>query len=143
MAEAAMNVYAPVKDAEVLHDLAWWAAERERVGTDWRGILPTVLRDLKVVTPCDVCGCEPCQLPTFCGLAREADARAHQQRQSSKPASPRPTPALTVEAIKQTVRDRGVAALKEPDTRERLGRCDVSGRAEIDKWLTRFKGAAR
>jgi hypothetical protein len=53
---------------------------------------------------------------------------------------PEPGPAITlVEAIKQNVRDRGIAALKEPATRDRLSQCDQAARAEIDRWLTRFK----
>jgi hypothetical protein len=53
---------------------------------------------------------------------------------------PEPGPAITlVEAIKQGVRDRGIAALKEPATRDRLSQCDRVARAEIDRWLTRFK----
>jgi hypothetical protein len=44
-----------------------------------------------------------------------------------------------VEAIKQSVRDRGIAVLKEPATRDWLSQCDRAARAEIDRWLTRFK----
>jgi hypothetical protein len=53
---------------------------------------------------------------------------------------PEPGPAITlVEAIKQSVRDGGIAVLKEPATRDRLSQCDRAARAEIDRWLTRFK----
>jgi hypothetical protein len=53
---------------------------------------------------------------------------------------PEPGPAITlVEAIKQSVRDRGIAVLKEPATRDWLSQCDRAARAEIDRWLTRFK----
>jgi hypothetical protein len=53
---------------------------------------------------------------------------------------PEPDPAITlVEAIKQSVRDGGIAVLKEPATRDRLSQCDRAARAEIDRWLTRFK----
>jgi len=51
----------------------------------------------------------------------------------------RPTPNATIEAIKQAVRDGGVAALKEPATRERLSRCDDAAHAEIGRWLANFK----
>jgi hypothetical protein len=47
----------------------------------------------------------------------------------------RPTPGVTVEAIKQAVRDRGLCALDEPQTRERLQRCDDRAILEIDQWL--------
>jgi hypothetical protein len=51
----------------------------------------------------------------------------------------RATPGTTIEAIKVAVRDRGVAALKEPATRERMQRCDAAARADVERWLSRFK----
>jgi hypothetical protein len=45
----------------------------------------------------------------------------------------RPTPAVTIEAILYCVRTRGLAALKEPDNRERLSRCDRAALAEINR----------
>jgi len=127
-----MNALAPIAEGEALRGLAWWAAEAERNGTDWRGILLMVLRSLGIITPCDICECEPCQTPSFCDLAREADAKISRQ---PKIARPRPTPQATIEAIKQTVRDRGIAALKETATRERLRQCDGAAIAAIDAWL--------
>ena len=47
----------------------------------------------------------------------------------------RPTPKATIETVKQAVRDRGVSALDEKQTRERLQRCDPAAIAEIDHWL--------
>jgi hypothetical protein len=44
-----------------------------------------------------------------------------------------PTPRSTIEAIMLGVRERGVAALKEPDNRERLSRCDAAALNQIDK----------
>jgi hypothetical protein len=61
------------------------------------------------------------------------------ERAYAKMMKARPTPNATTEAVKQAVRDRGVAALKEGATRERLGRCDPAARAELDSWLTLFK----
>src|SRR5262249_45547381 len=112
-----MNAPAHIpKDAEAIHDLAWWAAERDRQGTDWRGILLSVLRTVGAIEPCPVCEREPCPSPSFCELGREADARTSGRREVSRP---RPTPLTLVEAIKQSVRDRGITALKEPATPER------------------------
>jgi hypothetical protein len=51
----------------------------------------------------------------------------------------RPTPETSIDAIKVAVRDRGVAALNEPATRQRLQRCDAAARADIEQWLSRFK----
>jgi hypothetical protein len=45
----------------------------------------------------------------------------------------RPTPQVTIEAIWYCVRQRGVAALKEPKNVERLARCDKEARAEIER----------
>jgi hypothetical protein len=47
----------------------------------------------------------------------------------------RPAPHVTVEAIKQAVRERGEAALEEPSTKERLQRCDGAALAALDRWL--------
>jgi hypothetical protein len=124
--------------AEPLRDFAWWAAEAERAETDWRGLISTVL-EMKVVAPCDVCGRQPCATPAFCQRCRVADAKAKASlRQRGKP-TPRPTPEATIEAVKQAVWARGVVALKEARTRERLASCDAAARAEIDRWLTDFK----
>lgn len=128
------------KEAAALNDLAWWAAERERAGADWRTLLLNVVRALGLVAPCDVCEREPCATPSFCQLCREDDAA----RKSCAPAMqkrPRP-PDATIEAIKQNVREHGLAALKERATLDRLAICDNAARAEIDRWLTRIKAAA-
>jgi hypothetical protein len=47
----------------------------------------------------------------------------------------RRTPNATIEAVKQAVRDRGVSALDQIETLERLQRCDAAAIAEIDHWL--------
>jgi hypothetical protein len=149
-----MNAPAPApKEAAATHDLAWWAAECERVGTDWRRILLTVMRALNVIGSCGVCGCEPCRTPSFCQLCGEADARAAARRRDpnrlqrlmdddvslerayEQMMKARPTPNATIEAVKQAVRDRGVSALDEKQTRERLQQCDPAAIAEIDHWL--------
>jgi hypothetical protein len=127
------------QDAEAIHDLQWWISERERQGTDWRGLLLTVMRAAGVISPCDVCEREPCPTPSFCQLTREADKAAPKRREWNRPL---PTPLVTIEAVKQVVRDGGLPALKEPATRERLSRCDDAARAEIDRWLQARKRAA-
>jgi hypothetical protein len=132
---------APAVAQVAVRDLAWWAAERERLGTDWRSILRMVLRAVGAIEPCPVCGGEPCPSPSFCQLCREADAKAAPKRREGN-SWPRPTPLTLIEAIKQSVRDRGIAALKEPATRERLSRCDAAALAEIDRWLQHRKRAA-
>jgi hypothetical protein len=51
----------------------------------------------------------------------------------------RSAPEMTIEAVKQAVRERGVAALSEPSTRDRLQKCDADARKRLDLWLTDFK----
>jgi hypothetical protein len=45
----------------------------------------------------------------------------------------RPTPQVTVEAVMYAVREQGLAALHEPDTIERLRRCDEAARDQINE----------
>src|SRR5262249_43732765 len=60
-----MNAPAHIpKDAEAIHDFAWWAAERDRQGTAWHGILLSVLRTVGTIEPCPVCEREPCPSPS-------------------------------------------------------------------------------
>jgi hypothetical protein len=145
-------VNAPLRFSDEV-EVAWWAAERERVGTDWRGILLTVMRALNVIESGGICGCEPCRTPSFCQLCGEADAKAAARRRDpnrlqrlmdddvslerayEQMMKARPTPNVTIEAIKQAVRDRGVSALDEVETQERLRRCDAAAIAEIVHWL--------
>jgi hypothetical protein len=132
----------PHQEAEALHDLAWWAAERASAGTDWHTLLLDTVRALGLVAPCDVCESEPCPAPSFCQLAREADAKRAQARPQVRKPQPRPTPPATIEAIKQSVRDGGLAALKQPDNHERISRCDAAARADFREWVARFKTKA-
>ena len=51
-----------------------------------------------------------------------------------------PTPQSTVEAVMLSVHERGLAALEEPDTLERLSRCDASAHEKINRRITALKG---
>jgi hypothetical protein len=51
----------------------------------------------------------------------------------------RPTPAVTVEALKLAVREHGPKTLAEPTNQERLRRCDAYARDRLDLWMTDFK----
>jgi hypothetical protein len=101
---------------------------------------------------CPTCGCTPCANSGFCALCREADRKrvALPKHDSGLPSNwdqmsvgelwdrlndPRrwPTPQSTIEAIMVAVRARGIAALKEPATIERLRRCDDGARGEINR----------
>jgi hypothetical protein len=141
-----MNVPTHIGQAEPLHGLAWWAAEAERAGTDWRNLLLTTLRKLELIAPCPICEREPCLTPSFCELCREADSENsehagkksnkinHRHSENSEP-RPRPTPEMTIEAVKEAVRARGERALSEFSTLERLRLCDGAALARIDAWL--------
>jgi hypothetical protein len=49
------------------------------------------------------------------------------------------TPAITLDAIKLSVRERGIKALDEPLNQERIRRCDPAARAHLDRWLADFR----
>jgi hypothetical protein len=117
---------------------------------------------------CRTCGNDPCVNPGFCRLSRRADAalaaerKAGRQRESaeslrarrllaqdaslehalaeSNDPRARPTPQVTIEAILYCVRERGLAALKEPANVERLARCDAAAKAQIDKRIGKLIG---
>jgi hypothetical protein len=120
------------------------------------------------MTACRVCGNDPCANPGFCRLSRRADAalaaerKAGRQRESAEILRARrllaqdvplgqawfevndprahPTPQVTIEAILYCVRERGLAALKEPANVERLTRCDAAAKAQIDKRIRKLIG---
>jgi hypothetical protein len=82
--------------------------------------------------PCAICGDPPCRHDAaWCDACRTADARRRAER--AKPRPKPPTPRTTIEAIMYAVRESGVRALEEPDTIERLARCDPAARAEINR----------
>jgi hypothetical protein len=85
---------------------------------------------------CAICGAAPCINPSFCRLCCEVDWHPTRKRPSIERNQPTPAPPTTIEAVKQAVRDRSVAALKQPATRARLHNCDADARAEIKQWLT-------
>jgi hypothetical protein len=55
----------------------------------------------------------------------------------------RPTPQTTIEAVMYSVRDRGLAALKEPASIERLSRCDAAAHAQINARIAQLQDAGR
>jgi hypothetical protein len=60
--------------------------------------------------------------------------------------NPSATPQTTVDAIMVSVRERGLAALKEASNLERLARCDPAARQQINERTTRLierKGSSR
>jgi hypothetical protein len=115
------------------------------------------------MSTCRSCGVAPCVNPSFCTASRRADAhlagerKAGRQRESAEVLRARrlladadnvsldrawheindrcnhATPQSTVEAIMLCMRERGLAALKEPANVERLSRCDAAAKAQIEK----------
>jgi hypothetical protein len=51
----------------------------------------------------------------------------------------RPTPKAVIDAVVVCVRERGLAALKEPANVERLARCDAAAKAQINKRIERLR----
>jgi hypothetical protein len=50
----------------------------------------------------------------------------------------RPTPQVTIEAVAHAVRERGLGALKQPETIERLSRCDDAAQKQIKERIQRM-----
>ena len=112
------------------------------------------------MSACETCGNNPCVNPSFCAASRKTDREIGQRR--LPPGIPpdwgkmsldalwvqlsqaRRTPQTTIEAIMYSVRERGIAALKEPANVERLRRCDAAALAQIDARISKLsKGNAR
>jgi hypothetical protein len=117
------------------------------------------------MSACMTCGAEPCVNTSFCAMCREADqrkARGERPRYIDTWGDPpayfprdwdrmpidelwrlfnerRPTAQTTVEAIMLAVRERGLGALQEPGTKERLARCDAAAIKQIDQRITKLR----
>jgi hypothetical protein len=105
---------------------------------------------------CSICGADPCVNSSFCRTCHDADQRKAKapprklaqlrrlmgddvslnaaRAELSNPRN-RPTPKATIDAVVFAVRKRGLSALKEPATIERLERCDASAKAEINQQI--------
>jgi hypothetical protein len=126
------------------------ASTTTAIAADWPAVLDGARAMMAVAVG------EPTSMDTCERACREADRKA-----AARPRDPelerllddrvtladawealngdRPTPEVTVEAVKQAVRDRGVVALREPSIRDRLQRCDADAHKRFDLWLTDFK----
>jgi hypothetical protein len=72
-------------------------------------------------------------------LDRKVSLRAACDRMLSS----RPTPQSTIEAVLYCVRERGLAALKEPTNLERLSQCDGEARAQINQRIAKLEKGSR
>jgi len=105
----------------------------------------------EAAAPCSTCGAKPCGNPSLCCAA---DARHQHARPSRLPENwhemsldslwhhlnrNRPTPQVVIEAIWYEIQERGLDALKEPATVERLSRFDEAALAEIDRRISQLK----
>ena len=54
-----------------------------------------------------------------------------------------PTPQTTIEALMYSVRERGLRALQELASQERLSRCDAAARSEINDRISKLLAAGR
>jgi len=105
------------------------------------------------MSACETCGNNPCVNPSFCAASRKTDREIGQRRlPPGIPAEwdtmsldglcstlnrPRATPRSTIEAVMHSVRERGLAALKEAANLERLQRCDDRAKAQINARIPR------
>jgi hypothetical protein len=112
-----------------------YAAERAPTAplspSDYAGPIP--------VGRCPTCGGDPCNLPSFCAMCRAVDRR-NAQIPTIKPRTPerRSSPA-TVEALMYSLRERGVGALDEPDTRRCVSELDDAQAIEVAARLLKPK----
>jgi hypothetical protein len=118
------------------------------------------------MSDCPICGADPCVNSSFCAACREADQRKTRGDRphhidplmwNGRPAriphdwnnmasdalwqlfnNQRRTPQSTTEAVILCVRERGLEALEERANIERLSRCDVSARAQINDRIARI-----
>jgi hypothetical protein len=64
--------------------------------------------------------------------------RRERERPAPPPKSPRPTPPSTIDAILYAVRKRGLPALREAPTQERLARCDDAALQQLTGRIARI-----
>jgi hypothetical protein len=86
---------------------------------------------------CYVCGCSPCQNPTFCAICIEQDSKPRPKQPKRKP---RPTPEVTIDAVMYCVRERGLSVLKEPDNLARLKTFDDAARERLNRFIAKLEG---
>jgi hypothetical protein len=67
-----------------------------------------------------------------------ADPRISLEAAQAEMMRERPTPQVVIEAIMLAVREGSVAALDEPETAERLGRCDDAAKAQINRRIAKI-----
>jgi hypothetical protein len=87
---------------------------------------------------CPTCGADPCINPGFCALCRETDRRRQQQQTPARPPDTRRAAETTVEALMYSLRQRGVRALDETDTRRRLAELSDEQLVEVGARLRRL-----
>ena len=63
-------------------------------------------------------------------------------RPRPRPSRPpqRPTPDVVVEAVIESVRQNGLAALRTPANQDRLRRCDAAARREVNRRINKITG---
>jgi hypothetical protein len=122
-------------------------------------LVPAFLEGIRAPVMCDTCGWVPCINPGFCALSRAEDTRRRRQPQKRDERIPerwdemsieallacfndrRETQQVTVEAVWLAIRERGLAALDEPDTKFRLESCDNTARGELARRIERLRGS--
>jgi hypothetical protein len=126
----------------------------EDFDTDWSGVLDAARTMMAIAI-----GEEVSIMDTFDAACRRADRKAASQprneglerlrrlldadvsieRAWAELNGNRSTAEATVEAVKEAVRSRGVSALDESATRERLARCGAKALNALDDWLIDFE----
>ena len=84
-----------------------------------------------------IVGIEPEHLQRVRRLMRPGVTLEQAYREINDPQN-RPTPRVTIEAIMLGMRERGLAALREPANLERLSRCDATAKTEINERIEKL-----
>jgi hypothetical protein len=147
----------------VAHDHAWWAEAASRTGSDWHNVVEAAIEMMVAAG----IGEQPESKGLWAQSWREAAVEYHRDQagrlaveiEPKRLARPRrlmedgvspdrawhelhadrPTPEVTLDAIKLAVRERGLVALNEPATQQRLRHCDADARTQLDGWLASFR----
>jgi len=127
--------------------------------TSWRGVAITqanmieIARRLATQYECRTCGRAPCSTPGFCRLCRQADRKAAKAKPDPKIERQgvsldrayavlnrdHGAAASMIEALMLGLRERGIAALKEPEVRARLAQLSNDQAVEVAERLQRLK----
>ena len=117
---------------------AWWQAEKRRLDTDWDGVVASMQ---SVSSFLDGCRLQPHRAPTVArdGVPSAATLQFEYEQKIRRRRELYGAAPTTVEAVMWTLRERRLAALKEPETRQRLAQLNEQQLVAIADRLQRVR----